>query len=225
MDMVNQPRNEAFRFTERLALLSVVILSVACSSQKTDAKKLIEPVYDQRTGKLQLLKYDSNGNGIVDTWSYMDGARVLRIEIDKDEDGKIERWEYYGPGQKLEKVGFSRLNDGHEDAWSFFAPDGSLARIEISTRRDGKVTRIEHYAHGVVVSAEEDSDEDGKVDKWEIFDGDHLASVAFDTTHRGTPDRRLVYGPNGSARVEVDPAGDGHFVPATNSRPARTARR
>jgi hypothetical protein len=39
-----------------------------------------------------------------------------------------------------------------------------------------------------------------------------MASVAFDTTHRGTPDRRLVYGSHGTARVEVDPSGDGHFV-------------
>ena len=52
----------------------------------------------------------------------MDGARVVRIEIDKDEDGKIDRWEYYGPDQKLEKVGFSRANDGKEDAWSYSDP-------------------------------------------------------------------------------------------------------
>ena len=33
----------------------------------------------------------------------MDGARIVRVEIDKDEDGKIDRWEYYGPDQKIEK--------------------------------------------------------------------------------------------------------------------------
>jgi len=36
--------------------------------------------------------------------------------------------------------------------------------------------------------------------------------VAFDTRHRGAPDRRLVYGADGAVRVEVDPAGDGHFI-------------
>src|SRR6476469_6440508 len=59
------------------------------------AGKNIEPVYDPDTGRLQQLRYDSDGNGKVDTVSYMDGARVLRIEIDKDEDGKVDRWEYY----------------------------------------------------------------------------------------------------------------------------------
>lgn len=160
-----------------------------------------------------LLKYDSNGNGKVDTWSYMDGARVVRIEIDRDEDGKIDRWEYYGPDQKLEKIGSSRAQDGKEDAWSYPGPDGLIVRIDVSTLRDGTVTRIEHYQRDVLVAAEEDSDEDGKMDKWENYDGEHLASVAFDTLHRGTPDRRLIYGPNGTARVEVDEKGDGRFVP------------
>ena len=75
----------------------------------------------------------------------------------------------------------------------------------MSTRRDGKVTRVEHYQQkNALVRAEEDTDGDGKIDKWETYDGDRLASVAFDTLHRGTPDRRLIYGPNGTARLEVD---------------------
>ena len=200
----------------RIAVVAAAFLGVStatgCRGRDSDAAKRIQPVYDQKTGKLQLLKYDSNGNGVTDTWSYMDGTRVVRIEIDKDEDGKIDRWEYYGADQKIEKVGFSRAQDGKEDAWSYEGPDGSIVRIDVSTRRDGKVTRTEHYNAGVLVSAEEDSDGDGQLDKWETYDGDHLASVAFDTMRRGRPDRRLTYGPNGSARLEVDRAGDGHFV-------------
>src|SRR5256886_5785010 len=60
----------------------------------------------------------------------------------------IDRWEYYGPDQKLAKVGFSRQNDGKEDAWSFPRPDGSIDRIEISTARDGKATRSEERRVG-----------------------------------------------------------------------------
>jgi len=197
----------------------------ACQSTDSQATRLIQPVYDKSTGKLQLLKYDSNKNGVVDTWSYMEGARVVRIEIDKDEDGKIERWEYYGPDQKIEKVGFSRSNDGKEDAWSYSGPDGKVDRIDVSTRRDGKVTRTEHYKNDVLASAEEDSDEDGQIDKWETYDGDHLASVAFDTMKRGRPDRRLIYGPGGGGRLEVDRAGDGNFVAVNEPAPARHGRK
>jgi hypothetical protein len=177
----------------------------------------MSPEYDKTTGKLRLLKYDSDGDGIVDTWSYMEGARVVRIEIDEDQDGKIDRWEYYDANQKLEKIGTSRTHDGKEDSWSYPGADGSIVRIDVSTKHDGKVNRVEHYLKNVLVAAEEDGDGDGKMDKWETYDGDRLASVAFDTTHRGTPDRRLIYGANGAARLEVDPNGTGQFV-AVNSR-------
>ena len=97
-------------------------------------------------------------------------------------------------------------------------------KIDISTRRDGKVTRTEHYEQDHLVSAEEDTDEDGKTDKWETYEGDHLATVAFDTTHRGTPDRKLIYGPNGTARIEVDEKGDGHFVAVSARNPQSAIR-
>ena len=87
------------------------------------------PEYDAQTGKLRLLKYDSDGNGKVDTVSYMDGSRVVKIEIDKDEDGKVDRWEYYSPDQKLEKVGNSRAGDGKEDAWSYADAAGAVTRL------------------------------------------------------------------------------------------------
>ena len=158
-------------------------------------QETIEPVYDKKTGRLTLLKYDSNGNGKIDTWSYMDGARVVRIEIDKDEDGKIDRWEYYGPDQKLEKVGLSRANDGKEDAWSYFNADGiDRADRNVHEARRQDRPRSSTTTRTSLARAEEDSDGDGEIDKWETYDGERLASVAFDTTHRGTPDRRLVYG-------------------------------
>src|ERR1700694_1550698 len=85
---------------KRFLVIALLLLS-GCSTDHADAKNRMEPVYDKQTGRLQLLKYDSTGRGKVDTWSYMDGARVVRIEIDKDGDGKIDRWEYYGTDQKL----------------------------------------------------------------------------------------------------------------------------
>ena len=111
------------------ALLFALISPVACSRS---SEKKIEPTYDKNSGKLQLLKYDSKGTGVFDTFSYMDGARVVRVEIDTNGDGKIDRWEYYGPDQKIEKVGFSQANDGKQDAWSYPGPDGKIARIELA---------------------------------------------------------------------------------------------
>ena len=121
-----------------VTVLAGAQFAAACGSASDEAKKRIEPVYDKKSGRLTLLKYDSNNNGTVDTWSYMDGARVVRIEIDKDEDGRIDRWEYYGPEQRLDRIGVSRLNNGTPDAWTYASADGSPQRIEVSTKGDVK---------------------------------------------------------------------------------------
>jgi len=203
------------------SILVVAQISAGCDRAGDEARKRMSAEYDKATGKLSLLKYDSDGNGKVDTWSYMDGPRVVRIEIDKNEDGKIDRWEYYDANQKLEKIGTSRAQDGKEDSWSYLGDDGTIARIDVSTKHDGKITRVEHYQKDVLVSAEEDGDGDGKMDKWETYDGERLASIAFDTTHRGTPDRRLIYGADGTARLEVDAKGTGQFVTVNPQSPTQ----
>jgi hypothetical protein len=205
--------------SSRLAIAVFALAAASCDTAPTPTNRL-EASYNQTSGKLEVLKYDSDGDGKFDTVSYMDGTRIVRIEIDKDEDGKIDRWEYYGPGQKLERVGYSRANDGIEDAWSIIDANGSVARIEIATKRDGKPNRFEYYTDNVLTRVEEDTDGDGRVDKWETYDGQRLASVAFDVRHRGTPDRRLVYGKDGSAQMEVDETGTGQFV-AQNEASAR----
>lgn len=154
------------------------------------------------------MKYDSDGDGRFDTFSYMDGPTILRIEIDQNEDGKIDRWEYYGPGKVLERVGVSRAQNGIEDTWQYFDRAGAITRIEMSSTR-GKngpvIDRVEYYEHGVLTHAEEDTDHDGMIDKWETYDGDRLAVVAFDDQHRGIPTRKLLYDADGSVRIEVEP--------------------
>lgn len=162
----------------------------------------VAKVYNQKTGRLERLDYDTRKSGRIDTRCYMDGTRILRIEIDRDGDGKVDRWEYYGADRKLEKVGVSRRNDGIPDAWAFEGPDGSMVRLDISTARDGKVTRTEYYERGVLVRADEDTRRSGRPDKWETYKNGALESVAFDTTGRGAPDRKLTYLPDGRVVTE-----------------------
>jgi len=216
--LVGYQRNLSAARLALIVIASSALLSIGCRERPAPAKNL-EPVYNKKTGKLEVLKYDADGDGKFETISYMDGARIVRIEIDRDGDGKVDRWEYYGTDQKLDKVGSSRANDGKEDAWSYFDAAGAVVRIEVSTKRDGKANRLEYYEKNALVRVEEDTDGDGRIDKWEKYDGPRLASVSFDLEHRGTPDRRLVYAADGSAQMEVDRAGDGRFVTINGTQP------
>lgn len=156
-------------------------------------------------GKLRKLEYDRNKDGKVDTWGYMDGSRVVRIEVDENGDGTVDRWEYHraaGSG--------AAANPGSPTT----GVDATVERIERATRLDGKVSRTEFFDKGLLATIEEDTDGDGRVDKWETYAGGSLSVMALDTAKRGTPDRRLVYRPDGSLdHIEADPAGSGIFTP------------
>src|ERR1700676_5030836 len=112
------------KFT-KCSIVFVGLAAVSCGAPPKSDR--VQAIYDKQSGKLVQLIVDAKKDGKPNIYSYMDGTKFVRIEIDQDEDGKIDRWEYYGPDQKLEKVGLSRLNDGKEDAWSFAGPDGAVS--------------------------------------------------------------------------------------------------
>jgi len=202
-----------------LVLVSAALTSV-CARQPAGEQPAA--TYDQKTGRLRALTFDANKNGTVESTSHMDGTRIIRIDLDLDENGKIDRWDFYRPDRQLEKVGFSRLNDGVMDAQAFYEPSGVLARMEISTRRDGRFDRTEFYRIGVLDRTEDDTNGDGRPDKWETYrtlpnagtnePAYAITTSAFDDTGSGRPERRFVYGSGGTiSRVERDEDGDGAF--------------
>jgi len=158
-------------------LVALLTLAVAagCSSSGPGAAESdgVKATYSKTTGRLELITYDTNKDGKVDAWSHMDGTRLVSMDIDRDFDGKPDRWEYYAADGALEKVGMSRAGDGTVDAWAFQGADGAMERMEV------------------------DTDHDGRVDTWETYRNGALASVELDTTRDGKPDRRLTYGPGG----------------------------
>ena len=206
----------------------VCLAAAACSdADKARLEQTTKATYDQSTGRLKELTYDANKNGRIDTWTDMDGTRPLRARIDRNEDGKLDRWEYYDEKGQLAKVGFSRSDDGKPDAWAFAGPDGKVVKIEISSAKDGtKIDRWEHYEPkgagpedlGALLAADEDTNHDGKPDKWETYDGAVLKTAAFDEDHDGRPDRRLTYTAGALTSIESQPDGSGKFsrlVPIT----------
>jgi len=54
------------------------------------------------------------------------------------------------------------------------------------------VNRTEFYEGGALARAEEDSDGDGRPDKWETYRDGALAIAELDTDRDGRPDRRLT---------------------------------
>jgi len=185
-----------------VVLCALVAICAACSSSSRSNNAGITPTYDKTSGRLTELAFDSNHNGKVDTWTEMNGPRPLRSRIDRNEDGRIDRWEYYVP-----------VPPGASAAAS---PDGRnmIDHADEASGPDDRVTRKELYQNGVIQRVEEDTDADGRIDKWEAYREGQLTQVSLDLQGKGFADRRLTYGPDGSVRrVEADPDGDGAFTP------------
>jgi hypothetical protein len=170
------------------------------------------PSYDEFTARLVRLMADQNGDGRADQWTYMDGNRPLRGEADLDGDGRIDRWEYFDAESVLVVIGSSSRGDGVEDTWTWPAPTpGGEMHTAISRRRDRHRDRHEYRRDNVLVRAEEDTNGDGRIDKWERYEEAVLREAAFDTTFTaGRADRRVRYDAQGSV-VEEDRDGDGKF--------------
>jgi hypothetical protein len=214
------PRIRRVRRQPRAAILVVCasgFLAGTCSNLQNEREKLgISPRYDKTTGKLEQLTYDSDHNGKVDTWTDMAGARPVQSRIDRNEDGKIDRWEYYDEQGRLVKVGFSRKDDGKPDAWAYGTSD-TLERVEVSSLGDEKkIDRWEHYAGGALLAAEEDTNHDGFPDKWETYEHGAVRSAAFDEDADGKPDRRLTYVAGTLVSIETAPDAAGRFTMKTD---------
>jgi hypothetical protein len=210
------------------------VLSVASCSDPDEArvKATTQATYDRATGKLAEITYDKNKNGKIDTWTKMDGGHPLSSRIDTDEDGKIDRWEEYGPDGKLLKAMWERPKPPNAadrtmtekpDATAFMDADGNVERIEYTetsdvTKIEG-VVRREFYRGTKMLRAEEDTDGDGIIDRFEHFDeSGQLTSVEFDEVKPfdGRPDRRLTYDTNGAlVAVETQPDGKGGYLKKT----------
>jgi hypothetical protein len=206
------------RSISRLAVLVVIVCACSNGGRERD-RAAITPAYDQ-AGKLKELAYDSNHNGVADTWTDMDGARAVQTRIDSNEDGRLDRWEYYDEKSNLVKIGFSRSDDGKANAWAFAGPDGGIERIEMSSAADDtKVDRWERHDGNGIVAAEEDTDLDGSADKWETYESARLKTAAFDENADGKPDRRLTYTNGLLVTIESDPDAAGRFTRVLEVKP------
>ncbi len=196
------------------ALVLVCLALPGCSDpREAQLRKTTIPTYDRTTGRLRELTYDRNRNGTIDTWTEMDGARPVAARIDLDEDGKLDRWEYYDSAGALEKVGFSRKDDGKPDAWAFAGADGRIERIDASSASDmNRIDRREYYDAAGLVRAEDDTNADGAPDKWETYQRGALRTAEFDEDYDGKPDRRLTYEAGTLVLIESNRDARGDFV-------------
>ncbi len=145
----------------------------------------------QPDGKMERLIFDRDGDGRADVVvMYGANAKPTVGQIDSNQDGVVDRWEYFDTAGDLSRIGRSRRTPGTPDAWNAIDKAGTPTRSEFDEDGDGEVDRTEYLAKGKVFLEELDTDHDGK------------------------PDRRQFFSDTGAVlRVEADKEGDGYWEP------------
>jgi hypothetical protein len=213
------------------ALVATAAGAAGCSDpEAARVKSTTQASYDFDTGKLTEITYDQNKNGRIDTWTSMDGARPVSSRLDTNEDGQLDRWETYGPDGKLVEVAWERAPvpsatdpapkfTGKPNATAKIAADGSTTieyyeTSDVTGQKD--ITRREFYtAAQAMTHAEEDSDGDGLMDRFETYVDGLIRTVEFDEKkpYDGKPDRRMTYSADGGiVLIETEPDGKGGYL-------------
>lgn len=200
--------------------LLMILLVAACAPPPDESRARAS--YDPFTSKLIQLSADTNRDGRLDQWTFLDGNRPMRGEADTDGDGRIDRWEYFDDNAQLVRVGSSSANDGVEDTWTYVQPIDGVSRVDRSRARDRHVDRREYLKGTELLRVEEDSNGDGRVDRWDRYEDGVLVEAAYDTSFAASrPDRRLRYDAQGRfTAVEADVERDGTFVTLTGAEAA-----
>lgn len=178
-----------------------------------------------KDGSARLVE-DRGRGAIQTTWFDARGA-TLKVEKDKDRDGRAETTWHYEEG-RLSKVVKSR------GTWLY--RNGQMAEALLDTNRDGRVDRKEYYRQGCLsraeelrrsgkvrclwtfdnagkpLRAEEDIDGDGRREVTRVYDKDGSVSLTIDADGNGTPEIRESYSAKGRmVSREEDLDGDGVF--------------
>lgn len=178
-----------------------------------------------KNGSVQLVE-DSGKGPIQKTWFDSQGT-IVKVEKDKDRDGRPETIWYY-EGGNLQKVVKPR--------GTWFYKDGQMVLAEFDSDRDGRIDRREHYQQGRLhhveelypsgkvrclwtfgkngkpLRAEEDADGDGRREITRIYHADGSLDLTVDADGNGKPELREGYSAKGQLESrEEDLDGDGVF--------------
>jgi len=109
--------------------------------------------------------YDTNDDGVADKWieNFDDGH--MRIEVDSDYNGMVDRVIRFDAEGKTDYEEYDFDLDGKIDTYYFYGEDG-LERQELDSNGDGKIDIWVHLYEGMYMkSYERDIDYDGVVDQ------------------------------------------------------------
>lgn len=126
--------------------------------------------YYSTSNKLKRIEFDLNFNNKIDRKDYLNNrGMITETAIDTDSDGIFETKITYKDGNPfIENI--DKNNDGIIERTFFYTPIGQPKTQKIRDENTGKVVKVTDYEMGIMTSARMDTDGDGKMDVSYTYD-------------------------------------------------------
>lgn len=134
---------------------------------------------------------DTDRNGTLDEWRIYEGERLIRVERDRDGDGRREVVIFVKENRAVTST-LDRNGDGRTDLFRRYSPQGLPESDEADLDFDGRTDYWVWYTQGLKTVAAQDRNKDGEPDAWFFYDGLTLRVVggAIDEDGDGRYERR-----------------------------------
>jgi hypothetical protein len=153
----------------------------------------------------QTVQYDYNGDGRPDHfYTYREGT-LVRAEVDRNFDGKIDEWESSDPAGRPAHVEQDDNFDGRPDFWYFYE-NGQLVRSEQDVDYNGKPDWFNVYKYGVLVRSDCRPNGSQVVQRRLIYVNGILSEEWVDEDRDGKFDYKILHDPfgNTSERMPIE---------------------
>jgi len=139
-------------------------------------------------GLLKSRRIESEQSGLPKRIETYTAGKLTSVEIDENDDGLIDVWNFYDSTQRLEKEERDRNFDGQIETWTRFDPET-----------------------GSIHTVFEDRDEDGEIDLWNFYEAGHVTLRGEDKENKGRATQLTLYDADGHKLREEHRSGDALF--------------
>jgi hypothetical protein len=170
----------------------------AASGSGSDKAEEIVGIQSRQEGDLTVKMFDLFHTGRPDVWEYYktvtDPAtgrsrlRLVRKEMDLNDDGKVDVTRYYDENEKVVKEELDLDFEGKVDEVIYFDDRGLPTKKEVLDA-NGRPNLWKYYENGQMVRIERDTKGTGKVDTWEYWVDGKLDRIGVDTVGDGVVHR------------------------------------
>ena len=187
-----------FSFLVMLAMVAPLLPEPSLAREEivkrdtNDDGKIDQIALFDRRGKLIRLKIDSNADGIMDRCQYYEKGQIIRIEMDTDHDQRIDCRDYFEAGKRTRHERLSSDTSQVVQVIQFDSQERPL-KMQKDTTGDGLFDSIYHFKEGMLSSSTRDTDADGKPNIWQTYRDDKLLQRRVDNDGDGHYDIITVF--------------------------------